>query len=194
MPKVYQEVAAVYADGGLLSHNPTPYGLTWAWRHADADGLVLAEASGVITCEELGLERTENNLAETLALLFGLEGVPDGWAGTAYTDNKNALVRLAGVSIKMTSVPACYVERVQRVLTKGARKGRGRSSRLGDYGLVLLGGHPTREDLRKGYRLRDGKPVSQHNVDLDEMCAEEGVRWWRAVGRREVSVAPGVRG
>src|SRR5262245_42439291 len=90
----------LHADGGLLSPNPTPHGLTWAWRLV-ADGRVAAEDGGVITCAGLGMETTENNLAETLAMLFGLEALPDGWSGTVHTDNRNALMRALGRSTRM---------------------------------------------------------------------------------------------
>ncbi len=184
----------LYADGGLLSPAPTHHGLTWAWRLLGVAGDPVPGVwtgcegwwsppyghrwgSGVLTCAELDLTTTENNLAETLALLFGLEALPDGWAGTVYTDNLNALRRVLGTSTKMGGVPAHYVERLAAV-----------RARLGPYSGVLLGGHPTKADLAKGYRARDGKSVSPHNVACDARCTALKAAWWD--DRRQVLPTP----
>jgi hypothetical protein len=128
---------------------------------------IVASASGVLTCTELGMATCENNLAETLALLFALEALPDGWAGTALSDNKNAIMRLTGKSTKMTGVPKVYVERIKVAM-----------ARLGRFKTVLLKGHPTKIDLQRG-RHKSNKPVSVHNVACDAACTRRVERWWR---------------
>lgn len=183
MPQVTRRPAdGLYADGGLLSPAPTPHGLTWAWCRVESlwrpnltppgertkmERVVLQEDRGILTCSELDMTTTENNLAETLAVLFGLEEMPDGWASTVYTDSLNALRRVMGTSTKMGGVPAVYVERLRAV-----------RQRLGAYSAVLLGGHPTKADIAKGYRARDGKPVSIFNKECDARCTALKVQWW----------------
>jgi hypothetical protein len=166
-------VTEVYADGGMLSASPSPHGLTWAWCHVGEGilklpgGTRLVEESGVLTCADLGMDICENNLAETLALLFALEPLPDGWCGVALSDNKNAILRLTGKSTKMTGVPQVYRDRIKAVI-----------QRLSRFKTTLLKGHPTVADLRRG-RHKSNKPVSIHNVRCDQACCKESERWWK---------------
>ncbi|MCK8265740.1 hypothetical protein LW980_17860, partial [Erwinia amylovora] len=70
----------VYADGGVVMVNPSPHGGTWAWCHVSGERMA-ASGSGSFPPAEYGMESASNNLTEFLALLHGLEALPDGWAG-----------------------------------------------------------------------------------------------------------------
>lgn len=154
---------SLYCDGGVIGRNPSRDGCTWAWVRVCADGVVRARDSGIITPAMAGLPTLENNLAETAALLFGLETLPAGWRGTAYTDNLNALRRLT-TGHKFKGVPPDMVRRVMEL-----RKGR-------KWSVQLLKGHPTKADLLRGFTSK-GVPVSRFNVLVDKMCCEEARRF-----------------
>ena len=104
-----------------------------------------------------------NNLTELLAAVLGMESMPANWDGTLYTDSQVTLYRVERRSprkkaARMNGIPSALVERLN-----AAR------NRLGNYSVILLGGHPTYSDLALGHRP-DGLPVSQHNVHTDKLC------------------------
>lgn len=154
-------VTEVYADGGCVLVNPSPHGGTWAWCHVAGGGRV-REASGTVTPEEVGLPTVSNNVTEYLALLLCLEALPDGWSGKVFTDSGVTLGRFRDYATARTKgLPDSLVKRCGAVL-----------ARLGSLEYVLLGGHPTKADLGKGFRSSDGKPVSVHNKWCDRACGE----------------------
>ncbi|VTT98912.1 ---NA--- : : RNase_H [Gemmataceae bacterium] len=164
-------VVAVYADGGVVAVNPSPHGGTWAWCHVDADNQRVAHASGFVPPEVVGLPTVSNNVTELIALVSALEALPDGWSGNVYTDSLNALCRVRDhATQKFKACPDHLKERVVKV-----------RRRLGALTFTLLGGHPTRADLRAGHRP-DGLPVSEHNVWCDKSCGERAKDRERVVG------------
>jgi len=171
------EIASLYTDGGLLSRAHSKDGGTWAWRQVSPAGAVIGSARGIVIPSDLGMDTVENNLTETLAVLYGLESLPDGWAGTLYTDNKNALNRATGMSKKFGGVPDFIKDRVLAV-----RK------RLGNFTAILLGGHPSKKDLANGKRAKDGMPVSIHNVGCDRACQEMADEFW--AGKKKTAQEP----
>ncbi len=169
-------VESLYADGGLLSTAPTRDGGTWAWRAVSERGAVLASASGTVLPAEMGMETIENNLTETLAILYALEAMPSGWTGTLYSDSKNALRRAMTLKGKFGGVPAFIKLRLL-----AARE------RVGFFGGVLLGGHPSMKDLARGRIEKKGLPCSIHNKACDRMCKEQSERFWAEKKRRQQS-------
>jgi hypothetical protein len=156
-------VAAVYADGGLIASNPSPIAGMWAFCHVDAENWRVHEESGVLVPQEVGGPVT-NHHSEVLAMLFGLEALPDGWSGQACSDSKNAL-RLFFHEGSLRAIPDAWRPRVGAVLR-----------RLGRIEPVHLDGHPTRAQLAAGIGKR-GNPVSEHNVRVDALCSQEGRRY-----------------
>jgi len=154
------EVAKVYADGGVVNVNPSRIGGTWAYVLVNGEGRTVREASGSITPAEVGLAKVSNNLTELLAVLMGLEQMPDGWAGTLYTDSFVTLCRIRGGK-KFAGIPESMRERTRVV-----------RERLGAFFSVLLGGHPNKAELLLGKR-KDGMPVSGYNVRCDGLCKAE---------------------
>jgi ribonuclease HI len=153
------EVAALYADGGCLGANPSPHGGSWAWVHVSAAGEVVAKWSGFVTPADVGLDRVSNNVTELIGLLHGLEALPEGWAGKAYTDSNVTRLRFDRPwQAKFKGVPQDLIDRVRDAV-----------ERVADCEIVLLGGHPTKAELAAGVRA-DGMPVSKWNVVCDAEC------------------------
>lgn len=156
------EVAAVYADGGIVGRNPSKVGGTWAYCRCDAVGVRLDWRAGSVTPEEAGRAEVTNNFTELLAAVLALEGLPDGWAGTLYTDSQITAYRVGRERSKFAGIPEPLVARVAAV-----------RARLGRYRVVLLGGHPSYAELAAGKR-RDGLPCSWHNVFCDKQASRAG--------------------
>lgn len=149
----------VYADGGVIRRNPSRLGGTWAWVHVRAEEEI-AGGAGFITPAEAGNPTVTNNYTEFLALLLALEAVPDGWAGRAFSDSQVTLRRFQGQGTN-AGIPDGLWQRMRAL-----------RQRLGDFKLILLGGHPTVEELRCGMR-RDGHPCSRWNVLCDQRCGQQ---------------------
>jgi ribonuclease HI len=149
--------AVLYADGGVIRKNPSPFGGTWACCWVLGDVLV-KEESGLVLPGVIGLPSVSNNVTELVAVLEGLKYVPAGWDGAVYTDSGVTRTRLLYEDAGMVGVPETTAEAVKEM-----------RRRLGKFTVVLLGGHPTRKELAAGVR-KDGKPVSKWNVRCDESC------------------------
>lgn len=167
------EVAQVWVDGGVCQENPSPYGITWAAVYVNAAGEVLGEVSGHDTCERFGMATVENNFAETEAIACALEPLPDGWAGTIYGDNQNAIRRARRATDPEYTSWQGVPERVREALRRGMERCRPT--------FVLCSGHPTKAELAAGHS-KEGRPVSVHNVRADNLCGEESVKLSRALG------------
>lgn len=167
------EIASAYSDGGCVGRNPSTLGGTWAYVLLSAAGEVLAEESGLVTPADVGLPAVTNNYTELLAAVRALEALPAGWQGTLYTDSFVTLCRIT-TGKKFAGIPEPLRE---RCLT--ARAGL-------RHRVVLLGGHPSRDDLFRG-RRKDGLPVSKWNVRCDALCGEQARRFLAAQERKAVS-------
>jgi ribonuclease HI len=156
------EVAAVYADGGVIGANPSQIGGTWAYCYVDADGDRLTTQSGIVVPSDLELAVITNNLTEMLALLNALEPLPHGWSGQVYSDSMVTLGRLFK-GWKMTGIPYDLQNRARRLV----------AAHLGQVTWIRLDGHPSREHLASGIGPRGG-PVSVHQQHCDLTCARIG--------------------
>lgn len=158
----------IYADGGVIRMNSSPYGGTWAWCHVSA-GERVKMGSGCTVCA--AGERISNNTTEMIAVVAGLEAAPDGWEGFVFTDSWVTICRVntamgGGWPKVAKETPPDVVDRLRKQLARPLL-----------FSLVLLGGHPNRKELEAGYR-KDGKPVSKHNVWCDEACKLAAVEFW----------------
>lgn len=156
------DIIAVYADGGVIGRNPSPYGGTWAFCHVNPDGARIAEASGTITPVPAGVALVTNNLTELYAVVGGLLALPADWSGVVASDSQITLGRLFW-GWALAGIP----EWLQNDMDKARR-------RLGwaNCAPVLLDGHPTRAQLATGIGKR-GNRVSEHNVWCDKACGEQ---------------------
>lgn len=150
---------ALYADGGVIGSNPSLRGGTWAWCQVNAAGQRSCTNSGMITPDVAQMPAISNNLTELLALVEGLESLPEGWQGTIYSDSWVSLQRVFRHA-RLKNVPDWLVARLQALQKRG---------HLYQYGYTLLDGHPTKAELAVG-RGKRGHPVSEHNVWCDQEC------------------------
>ena len=165
--EVSHPIASLYCDGGVIGQNPSPHGGSWAWVQVAGDGATrLKKACGIVKAPYHGLDTISNNIAELLAAVYGMASLPDGWSGTIYTDSQVTELRIQIRSkdqkpAKMRGVPHQLIREVCQ-----------QKERLGNYRVVLLAGHPTVEDMRRG-TAREGVPISIHNVLCDRLCSEQ---------------------
>lgn len=163
--------AAVTADGGCRLSNPSPHGGMWAFRITNRAGRPIYQASGVILpADILPLTTVTNNLAEVVAILLGLEFLPDGLPILARTDSLNAIrvfmnyddpKKVANQRIWLTPEIIARVRAVRE--------------RLGPMDFELLAGHPNLsevERLEAGEVVKNerGYPFCVHNVWADRAC------------------------
>lgn len=178
MPGV--EIVGVYADGGLLSPNPSPQGGMWAWCHVDALGGRIARASGIMLAYDplreapkaegetwpiWPLPEVSGNAMELVAMILALEALPPFWSGNVYSDSEVTMARMFR-GAPMGNVPREWIARAAEAIHKG-----------GPYTPILLAGHPSRRDLAQGFRDKRAEgggsrryPVSEHNVWCDQAC------------------------
>lgn len=166
----------LYVDGGVVLKNPSPIGGTYAYRLLK-DGEVVSEGGFFISCKDARVEAMTNNITEMMALVKGLENLPDDWTGTILSDSTITLGR-AFSGHKWKNVPAwlCHRFVVQRY-------------RLVNWNIInkeLLSGHPTRKQLATGIG-KNGLPVSEHNVWCDQAARLAGERFMESTN---VPIAP----
>ena len=157
------EIAAIYADGGVILKNPSNIGGTWAWVGVDKNGNRLIEESGVVPAPSG--RPVSNNHTEQIAITKALEAMEDGWSGTVYSDSNIALGRVFK-GWREKNLPRNISER-SRIAVQ----------RLGKIEAVLLQGHPTKKDLESGIGKKRNLPVSIHNVRCDELCGIEAKKF-----------------
>jgi ribonuclease HI len=151
----------LFCDGGVVSHNPSELGGTWActlvWN-----GHRIVEMAGAITPVDAQMPAITNNLTEMLALVRGLLILPEEWSGTICSDSQITLGR-AFMGWKWKNIPAWLHHDYQRA--------RARLKNWDKIEFQLLQGHPTKAELTAGVGSR-GYPVSEHNVWCDKACGE----------------------
>lgn len=153
-------VAAVYADGGVIRINPSPFGGTYAACHVATDGTHLWEASGVVLPVEVGGPVT-NNQTEFYAALIGLEALMETDRKIALcSDSHVTLIRFTA-SAPCRNIPEDWVRRMDEVILRNKILA------------IQLDGHPTQKHLASGFGSR-GNRVSRHNVWCDLACAVAG--------------------
>ena len=149
-------IVALYCDGGVVGHNPSSIGGTWAWCAVDEEGNRVIERGGVVVAPPN--RPITNNHTEQIAITLALEAMPDGWEGTVYSDSQIGLGRVFK-GWRTANLPRNISERSRAAV-----------ARLGAIKTVLLQGHPTKSDLAAGIGKKRGLPVSQHNVWCDKEC------------------------
>jgi hypothetical protein len=157
-------VRALYVDGGVIAANPSPYGGTWAWCHVDEErhtqGTIIRTGSGIVLPHP-PYDAITNNYAEMLAMVEGLESLPDGWGGPIYSDSDVTLGRVFRGNAT-AGLPAAFMSRVAMALSR---------LDLSTLTYHLVRGHPNQEELYYGWDSK-GRIVSRHNVWCDKECKE----------------------
>lgn len=152
-------IKAVYADGGMIAASRSAIGGSWAFCFVDENGEHVLERSGTLR-PPVGYDSVTNNMMEYYALLHALCLLPDGWSGPVYTDSLCTIQRVCKKSPEeeIIGLPSMWVWSMRKQI-----------ARLGKLTLILLDGHPTKEQLASGTGKR-GNPVSIHNAWCDEEC------------------------
>ena len=162
-------IKTLYADGGVIGHNPSGIGGTWAWCLANEADEMIAHGQGHITPAEAEMPGITNNLTEMLALIRGLEQLPVDFKGTVCSDSQITLGRVFW-GWKWSNIPGWMHRRFQ-----AARK---RLVNFEQITVVQLDGHPTVAQLGAKIGKR-GNPVSKHNVWCDRACGEAAQNYLR---------------
>jgi len=162
-------VTTLYADGGVAEINPSPIAGVWAWCATNALGWRIIEDGGFILATG---EPISNNQMEWAAAMQALEAMPDGWSGTLVTDSKNVLDRLAYLKANLGNPNALSPRNLpwpwyRRMVTSILR--------LGEIQLRHVKGHPTADDLKRGFNAK-GQPVSSNQVWCDAECGRQVTR------------------
>lgn len=173
----------VYADGGLVFANPSPWGGAWAYRHVDVFDLPVAYGSGLVLVGVPGgvLGRISNNQVEYLALLEGIAALPDRWSGEICSDSEVALAAILQDTAR-TWLPAAWQDRAKRT-----------RARLGFLEAVHMAGHPTQQDLRRGRRHGHLCSVHQQWCDLECRRVVQEYRTTHRLSSRVARAALGAR-
>lgn len=152
------KITAIYADGGVISMNPSPIGGTWAWCGVNALSNRIIEKYGSFPAPDL--RPVTNNHTEQIAITLALEAMPDNWSGTVYSDSQIAIGRVFK-GWRENNLPRNISERSKAAV-----------ARMGEIKTVLLQGHPTKADLELGIGKKRNLPVSLHNVWCDKACGK----------------------
>ena len=146
----------LYADGGVIKINPSPFGGTFAWCLVENERIIRHD-SGVVEPLDIGLPAISNNLTELLAVLMALTANPD-FTGTLWTDSLVTLNRITtGKAFK--NIPNSM--RLKALEIRRDRK----------WQAHLLKGHPSKSELARGMS-KNGYSVSKFNVWCDKKCGE----------------------
>ncbi len=158
------EVVSLYADGGVIKKNPSPFGGTWAFCGVNAAGERVIEQGGAVPTRDQAHPIT-NNQTEQIAIIKALEAMPEGWTGTIHSDSFTALSRVFE-NASVRNLPKSIQMR-----THAAK------ARLGKVNWVLMKGHPSQAQLAAGEAPSSGGkrmlPVSAHQVWCDEECGRQ---------------------
>lgn len=161
-------IVELYTDGGVAIKNPSPFGLSWAFCvvHGGTDTLIHHDAGRVhlSQLEKLGKYRATNNLAEMIAAVKGFEYVKEHYPENLcrwFPDSQFTYNRVFN-SYSTALLPKILVDRLHK-------------SRTYLITGTMVASHPTKKELARGFREKDGKTtlVSEWNVFVDKLCKEQ---------------------
>jgi hypothetical protein len=149
------DIISIYADGGIIGRNPSPVGGTYAFCCVDANNNRIIERGGIVLAPKG--KHISSPTIEQIALVMALEYLPEGWSGRVHSDCQVALYRVFK-NWRTQGLPGSVAARTTAAL-----------NRLGKLEYKLIAGHPTKEDLRRGWSSKKHHlPVSEHNVWTDD--------------------------
>lgn len=148
----------LFCDGGVIGRNPSKIGGMTAWCLVEGITLV-SWGGGVVTPRQLGVKEITNNITEFLAAVEALRAMEDGWRGVLYTDSEVTLRRIR----KGRAGPELPPELLRKLLEEKERL---------LFTVELVCGHPTKKELAKGFRERNGLPTSEWNLWCDKKCVQ----------------------
>jgi ribonuclease HI len=146
----------LFADGGVISRNPSSLGGTWCWI-AVRKNTEIGRGSGIITPRLVGMDEITNNFTEMYAAYKALSDMNAGWDGRFYTDSLVTCQRLSG-GRKWNGIPPWLRNCVTEV-----------GEHLGKYKIIHLKGHPNISELYAG-ETETGTLTSVWNIYCDAEC------------------------
>ena len=152
----------LYCDGGVIGHNPSRKGGTWAWKRIDDSDNSVQTNFGILRPDMMNLREITNNISEFYAVLNGLRYLPDDWRGIIYSDSQVTLGRIFK-GWQMNNIPVkmqVQLKQEQERLVNWKKIAH-----------VLLQGHPTKKELACGVG-KNGCAVSEYQVWCDLKCQE----------------------
>jgi hypothetical protein len=159
----------IFTDASLdLEYSKATVG-SWGYRWIGKKHNSIKDDSGVITALEFGLNKLDINTMEAYAVLMSLKDLPDGWSGRVLLDNRGVVNWFNGI-YEMSSVPKILPECVDDYMLC-----------LGRIDFSIVASHPTKDELRRGFRTRGGinVPVSHHNSGVDLLCKQALNEWYQ---------------
>lgn len=150
----------LYADGGVVAKNPSPIGGTWAWCLVQGD-VLLSRDGGFISIFDMGYDVVTNNQTELLAVIKGLEFLPDDLDQLEICSDSNITLGRIFKNFTFNNIPG-WMER-------DLREHKKRLINFHKFTYTLIDGHPTVAQLESGFGKR-GHPTSRWNVLADNMC------------------------
>lgn len=148
--------ARIFCDGGVIGANPSPHGGTWCYVWVDSNNEAIKHKSGIITPEQLQVEKITNNQSELFAAMKAMESISKTWKGCICSDSLITLYRIT-TSKSFKGIPNWMRLKVLEL------------RRMVKWNIELVGGHPTKKDLAMGMNDKS-RPVSIHNVFCDKEC------------------------
>lgn len=162
----------IWADGGVILKNPSPFGGTWAWCAVNDKGQIVQSDSGFVPA--INSRMITNNDTEMIAVIKALESMPEHWAGTIYTDSAVTIARFK----KIGSGNPELISKINHIPRNVLARAIAARDRVGRVGFRLVKGHPTKQDISRGYKIKkkeDGSEkriiVSRFNVWCDLECS-----------------------
>ena len=143
------------------------------------NGKPIRRDSGIVTPDFLETNEVTNNQSELMAALQALLAQPPGWRGKLHTDSQVTIYRLNGGGTERSMTP---------VLNRELTFARGHSR----CEVSLVGGHPTKIDLEKGFLKRNGAICSKWNAACDARCCALA-KWmmaWQSKKKRKTKQPP----
>lgn len=172
---------AIYTDAGLLSHNPSEFGGTWAFVAVDEDDRKVFYKSGVTLTCNLKVHRVSNVVMEQIAIVRAMEAMPEGWSGMILSDCQPALIRVES-DYDQTHGVSRFPAAENNLPKSVSRRSKRAAARLGKVRFVLVQGHPNKKDLIAGVGSKSNLPVSKWNVWADQRCTEEKIKFREQAG------------
>lgn len=175
----------LYTDGGVAGKNPSPVGGSWAAIFAGGFlGDQHITISGAVVPSDLGAtyQVVTNNNTELIAIVRGLKHMVGFTKETrfetrkpihVYTDSRIAQGWMTGeYSTRM--VPASVLKEMEEVAWLLSRI----EVRVEYH---LLAGHPTRQEIADGFKMKNGTkyPVAKENTDCDSECGKVCARLYK---------------
>lgn len=159
----------LYADGGVIFKNPSPYGVTCAFVIVNKDSSIQSE-SFMFTHSGL----STNNQSELLSIILGLESLSNTNRAAIAEVCSDSNVSLGRVfrNYSMSNIPEWTQVRLSNTKKSLVNWDK--------FSYTLLDGHPTKKQLDIGMGKR-GHPVSIWNKICDDLCQQESEKFMTSI-------------